>query len=232
MKNEGSPAMSKGKTMMRTRIRLPSLLCLCFLTAFWIGCQSAYYSVWEKLGKEKRHLLKDHVKEAQSEQEKASEEFKDVLSRVKTLYGFDGGDLEAFYSKLKRDYESCEDRASNVERRIEQVERIAADLFTEWESEIAAMTNESFRSKSRQSLVSTKKRYKRLRYAMNKAKSRMEPVLRHLRDYVLYLKHNLNAQAVGALKREVGEIEAEVDTLIKDMGISIKEADRFLKSLG
>ena len=46
----------------------------------------------------------------------------------------------------------------------------------------------------------------------------------------LYLKHNLNAQAVGALKQEVGQIESEVETLIKDIGNSIQEADSFLKN--
>ena len=61
------------------------------------GCQTTYYAVWEKLGKEKRHLLKDHVEKARTEQEKASEEFKDALTRVKEIYGLDGGDLEEFY---------------------------------------------------------------------------------------------------------------------------------------
>lgn len=38
------------------------------------------------------------------------------------------------------------------------------------------------------------------------------------------------AQAVGALKQEVGEIEAEVKKLIGDMGKSIKEAEDFLST--
>ena len=58
----------------------------------------------------------------------------------------------------------------------------------------------------------------------------MEPVLRHIRDYVLYLKHNLNAQAVGALQQEVVEIEVEVKTLVRDIEKAIKEANDFLKS--
>jgi len=205
---------------------------LIFLLAIAIsyGCQTTYYAVWEKLGKEKRHLLKDHVEKARTEQEKASEEFKDALTRVKEIYGFDGGDLEEFYNKLQSDYESCEKRAGAVSERIEMVEQIAADLFREWDQEINDMANEKFKSKSRESLKMTKRRYARLHDAMTKAESRMEPVLTQLRDYVLYLKHNLNAQAIGALKQEVGDIEIEVETLIRDMGQSIKEADNFLES--
>jgi hypothetical protein len=198
--------------------------------AFFYGCQTTYYAVWEKLGKEKRHLLKDHVEKARTEQEKASEEFKDALTRVKEIYGFDGGDLEEFYHKLQSDYESCETRSGAVSQRIDMVEQIAADLFREWEQEISDMANETFKSKSRESLKMAKGRYGRLHDAMTKAESRMEPVLTQLRDYVLYLKHNLNAQAIGALKQEVGEIEVEVEALIRDMSQSIKEADTFLEN--
>ena len=194
------------------------------------GCRTAYYSTMEKFGKEKRHLLRDNVQKAQQEQQQASEEFKDVLTRIKEIYGFDGGDLEKAYKKLKSDYDDCEDRASAVRKRIGNVEQIAADLFKEWDQEIDDMANEEFRSKSRESLKMTKRRYARLHDAMTKAESRMDPVLTQLRDYVLYLKHNLNAQAIGALKREVGDIEIEVETLIRDMSQSIKEADTFLES--
>jgi len=207
-----------------------TLLISLLAIAISYGCQTTYYAVWEKLGKEKRHLLKDHVEKARTEQEKASEEFKDALTRVKEIYGLDGGDLEEFYHKLQSDYESCEKRAGAVSERIETVAQIAADLFREWDQEINGMANEKFKSKSRESLKMTKRRYARLHDAMTKAESRMEPVLTQLRDYVLYLKHNLNAQAIGALKQEVGDIEIEVETLIRDMGQSIKEADTFLES--
>lgn len=195
------------------------------------GCQTAYYTVWEKLGKEKRHLLRDQVEKAQSDQKEASEQFKDVLARIKETYGFGGGELERFYNRLKSDYEESEERADAVRKRIEKVEQIAADLFTEWEKEINEINNRELKGKSKKSLISTKQRYVRLNAAMNKAASSMKPVLKRLKDYVLYLKHNLNAQAMGAIRQEVDDIENEVAVLIKDMGNSINEADYFLKNL-
>ena len=66
---------------------------------------------------------------------------------------------------------------------------------------------------------------------MIKSESKMAPVLQHLKDYVLFLKHNLNAKALGALEGEVSQIETEVEALIKDMKKSITEADVFIKSL-
>jgi hypothetical protein len=52
-----------------------------------------------------------------------------------------------------------------------------------------------------------------------------------LRDHVLYLKHHLNAQAVGSLRGEAVDIEREIEKLIKDMNASIAEASRFIEEI-
>jgi dsDNA-specific endonuclease/ATPase MutS2 len=183
------------------------------------------------MGKEKRHLLKDNVEKAREEQAKASEQFATVVERIKAMYGFDGGELEDVYQKLSQDYQACQERADAVRDRIDKVERIAADLFKEWESEIASIQNAKLKSKSRTSLRDTHSRFSRLQRSMATAEASMDPVLYNLRDYVLYLKHNLNAQAVSSLKKEVADIEAEVSSLIADIDRSIKEADAFVKTM-
>ncbi len=194
------------------------------------GCQSAYYAAWEKLGKEKRHLLKDQIRYTRSDQKKAQKEFKDALTRIKEIYGFHGGDLENFYVKLKSDYENCEERANIVHKRIAKVERIAKDLFEEWENELNQMENPKLKADSRKSLVQAKRRYARLDSSMKRAEASMTPVLKNLHDYLLYLKHNLNAAAIGALKNEAADIEISIGNLIKDMNHSINEAENFLKN--
>ena len=199
------------------------------LIAALTGCRSTYYAMWESVGKEKRHLLKDEVSAAREDQAQASEEFKDALTRVKELTGFQGGDLEDAYRRLKADFEDCRHRADVIDDRIRNVEQIAADLFVEWENEIGQITHPTFRSKSRQSLARTRDRYKRLHQAMVKVRNRMDPVLTRLNDYVLYLKHNLNAQAVGALGAEMASIQTDVNVLIRDIERAIKEADDFLQ---
>ncbi len=200
------------------------------IIAALLGCRSTYYAMWESVGKEKRHLLQDEVEAAREDQAQASEEFKDALTRVKELTGFQGGELEDAYRRLKGDLEDCQQRAAVIDDRIGNVEQIAADLFAEWEGEISQMTNPTFRSKSRQSLSRTRERYNRLHRAMVRARGRMDPVLTRLNDYVLYLKHNLNAQAVGALGAEMAAIQTDVNVLIRDIEKSIKEADAFLQT--
>jgi len=92
------------------------------------------------------------------------------------------------------------------------------------------MKSQKLKSQSAQSLREAKRQYAKLHDTMIKAESRMDPVLAQLKDNVLYLKHNLNAQSIGALKKEAGNIQIEIDRLIKDMQASIAEADTFLKT--
>jgi hypothetical protein len=205
------------------------VLALLSISMLLTGCQKAYYAAWEQMGKEKRHLLADQVEDVRDEQGQASEEFKDVLTRLKSMYGFDGGELEAFYLKLRDDYDSCADRAESLEDRIDNVKTIGADLFAEWESEIDMISNPTFKSQSRSNLTETRQRFARLERSMDKSRASMNPVLQQLNDYVLYLKHNLNARAVGALKQEAEDIELGVSSLIRDMQTSITEADTFLE---
>jgi IS1 family transposase len=195
------------------------------------GCRSTYYAAWEKLGKQKRDLLRDQVQKARNDQQAASQQFKDALTRLKELYQFEGGDLEKFYSRLKRDFERSEQKAQTVRDRIDRVEQIASDLFKEWEAELKSIANERLRSDSRQKLNDTRRKFEALSTSMRRAESSMTPVLTQLRDQVLYLKHNLNAAAIGALKGEAVEISQEIERLVQELNRSIAEADAFISAL-
>ena len=59
----------------------------------------------------------------------------------------------------------------------------------------------------------------------------MSPVLKQFNDYVLYLKHNLNAQAIASLKGEAASITTEINRLIEQMNKSIVRADEFVKGM-
>ena len=66
---------------------------------------------------------------------------------------------------------------------------------------------------------------------MKAAEKRIAPVLAVLRDQVLFLKHNLNARAIGALQGEYRTLQSNVDQLMADMQRAIDEADSFIRRL-
>ena len=204
-----------------------SLILAMALTA----CSQAYYSVWETLGKEKRDLLRDNVQEVREDQADAQEQFKDALTRLRELQNFQDGDLAKLYDDLQEEYDDSVEKADQVRSRIDTVEDIAGDLFREWEQELEEISNAEFRADSRRKLQRTRERYNELHQAMMRAENSMEPVLTSFKDHVLYLKHNLNAQAIAGLQAEVTGIEDEVGQLIRAMQASIEEADAFIATL-
>ena len=74
----------------------------------------------------------------------------------------------------------------------------------------------------------TRTRYDSLVGSMETAESSMEPVLAAFKDQVLFLKHNLNAQAISDMKQTTLEIEENVGELIATMQTSIAEAEAFI----
>lgn len=218
--------MCMGCDHIKTTVRVVFLCLFCILLS---GCSTAYYSAMEKIGREKRDILLDNVEDVQDSQTKAQAEFKDALTKIKELYSFDGGKLETFYDELKDSYEDCDSRARQINKRINDVKEVAGDLFKEWESEIALMNDVKLKNNSKRSLRDAKIKYQKLESIMIKSTKGMNPVLVKLKDYVLYLKHNLNAKAVGSLSGEVVSIEKEVAELISDMNVSIREAENFIK---
>src|SRR5690349_19927164 len=170
---------------MRSTGKIWGLLSLLLLLA--AGCRTAYYSTMEKFGVYKRDILKDNVQQARDEQKKATEQFKDALTRLRELYGSPGGDLEKIYDKLQADFNRSTTRANAVKERIRKVETVASDLFKEWEQEITTIQNSKLAADSREKLRSTREKYESLHSAMIRAETSMDPVLAQFRDQVLYL---------------------------------------------
>jgi predicted nucleic acid-binding Zn-ribbon protein len=195
------------------------------------GCRGTYYATMEKFGVYKRDLLKKRVVAARDEQKAAGEQFKDAMTRLKELYGFEGGKLEKAYTDLQKEYEHCAGKAEDVRKRIKDMETVAGDLFNEWEKEIQEISTPSLQEGSRKQLASTRAKYESLHEALRKAEQSMAPVLTQFKDHVLYLKHNLNAQAIASLKGEATGIQNDIARLISDMSKSIEQADSFIKQM-
>lgn len=189
------------------------------------------YSTYEKFGVYKRDLLVKKVAAARDEQKDAQQEFKDALTRLKEMTGFEGGKLEKQYRSLQSNYDDAASRVAAVHKRIKDVETVASDLFAEWEKENGQIQTESLRRTSREQLNETRIRYEQMLGALKDAEGSMDPVLSKLHDYVLALKHSLNAQAVASLQGESIKIQDDISKLLADMNASIARADEFVRSM-
>ncbi|MCQ8890853.1 DUF2959 domain-containing protein [Pseudoalteromonas carrageenovora] len=201
------------------------------LTLALSGCQSAYYSAMEKVGVHKRDILIDRVEETKDSQEESQEEFKSALERLTTLIDFNGGELQDTYNQLNDDYESSLKAANEVSSNINKVEDVAEALFDEWSDELEQYKSASLKRESSKKLAATQRQFSQLLSSMRSAESKMEPVLTSLHDNVLYLKHNLNAQAISAIKGEFTNLKRDIQILMNDMNKSIADSNKFIEQM-
>jgi len=199
------------------------------------GCattRSAYYNAWEKLGYAKRQRLVDNVKAARDQQEKAKQQFASALDQFKSVVNFKGGDLEAMYNKLNDQYEACSSRADAVKSKIASVKHVGEALFDEWKGEIGEIKDDpSLQSQSKSLYDKTHRNYDQMVARMDAAAVTMDPVLTRFHNRVLFVKHNLNAQAIASLQGTEVELGGDIDKLVKEMEASIAEADKFISQM-
>lgn len=208
-----------------------SFLLYLFATVFLVGCESTYYAAMEKVGQHKRDILIDRVEKANDSQQEAQQEFQDALSHLSSLINFDGKELGKQYEISKDHFEASKEAAEQVNDRIDAIENVADALFEEWQDEIDLYANQSLKRQSEQKLRETQSKYRTLIRAMHRAEKRMAPVLSALQDNVLFLKHNLNAKAIGALQGEFNNIKQDVQRLIDDMNSAIKQSTLFIEQI-
>ncbi|MFC1875801.1 DUF2959 domain-containing protein [Thermodesulfobacteriota bacterium] len=201
--------------------------CLLLVT----GCSKAYYGAMEKVGVHKRDILVDRVENARDAQADAQVQFKDALEQFGSVVKIETTDLKDAYEKLNSEYEKSDEAAKEVSSRIKKVESVADDLFAEWEEELGLYKNKALQDASARKLIDTQTRYKEMLASMHRAEKSMDPVLRTFRDNVLFLKHNLNAQAIGSLRSEFSGLKMKIDALIKNMNDAITNSNQFIEDL-
>ncbi|MBD1390176.1 DUF2959 domain-containing protein [Neiella sp. HB171785] len=195
------------------------------------GCESTYYSAMESVGVHKRDIMVDRVEEARDAQSDAQQEFQSALEQFQALTNFDGGDLQRMYESVSDAYDDSAASAAQVSKRIDDVESVADALFEEWQDELDQISNDRLRRDSASKLKATERNYKSLIRSMRRAEAKMDPVLTALKDNMLYLKHNLNAAAIGSLDQEYKSIKSDIDALIAEMNASISSSNEFIESL-
>jgi septation ring formation regulator EzrA len=198
---------------------------------FFNKLRDVYYSARESIGDHKRDIVVYQVEQACTGLQETKVEFETALERFKTLVNVQETPLEHRYNLLNRQYQFCKAKSEAVSDRISAIEQVSEALFNEWERELGEYSNVSLRNRSKQQLKLTRQNYARLLKSMRKAELKIQPVLSVFKDQVLYLKHNLNAQAIAALQHEFVAIAVDISQLIQAMEQTIAEASYFVSAL-
>jgi hypothetical protein len=212
-------------------LRRTVFLPLIVFTLLIAGCQSTYYKAMATLGKEKRDILVQRIKEAKKDQDQTKQQLQTTMESFQALTGFQGGSLERNYKRLNSDYENAASQAGKLHDKVQSINQVSNDLFREWQGEISAMGNGKLKSQDTAMLRDAKARQATYLRAMRKTEDQINPVLKAFRDQVLFLKHNLNSRAIGSLKSTSANLQSDVAELIQSIDASSQEADKLITSL-
>jgi len=207
--------------------RLAGIIVLLSLAA----CQSTYYNAMESVGIHKRDIMVDRIEDVAEAQTDAKQQFSSALEHFSSIVKVPPTELSDAYEQLNDQYQDSLAAANEISQRIDSVADVSEALFAEWQDELDQYSSASLRRSSQQKLSDTRLKYKRLMQAMRRSEASMEPVLLAMNDQVLYLKHNLNATAISALKNERETIKTDVAKLNQRMQVSINEAQAFVDML-
>lgn len=215
----------------RSSLSILVLIALLIAPVLLTGCSSAKYGLMESFGYQKRDILVSRVESARDSQEEAKQQFRSALEKFMSVTNTPPTELQVTYETLRDEYERSLKRAQAVEGRIESVEDVGEALFKEWEKELEQYKSDTLRRQSERELRQTRMRYDQLIHAMQAAEAKMQPVLDAFSDQVLFLKHNLNAQAIASLKGTSAELQNDIQQLIADMEQSIAQANEFIEQM-
>jgi Protein of unknown function (DUF2959) len=218
--------------LIRVRsLRRGSLAGVVALGVLVTGCTSSYYKAMKTLGKEKRDILVSRVKDSKKDQQQAKEQIKTTMESFQALTGFQGRSLEKNYKKLNGEYEKAGDSAQKLHNRIDSIDQVSNDLFKEWQKEIDGMDNKKLKQQSAGMLRQSRLNEAGYIKAMRQTEARMTPVITSFHDQVTFLKHNLNARAIGSLKGTSAKMSTDVDVLMVSLDGSMAQADSLIASL-
>lgn len=89
------------------------------------GCRSTYYKAMQTLGKEKRDILVQRVKDTKKDEEQTKGQLKTTMETFQELTGFQGGNLEKSYKKLDSEYQKAADQADKLHGRIKSIDDVS-----------------------------------------------------------------------------------------------------------
>jgi DUF2959 family protein len=208
----------------RTLVLLLPGLCL-------TGCNALYYAAMEKLGREKRDILVKRILTVKKDQQETGEQLKSTLDVFKEVTGFDGGNLEKTYNRLNDSLQHSQNRAKELHSHVDAVDDVAKRMFAEWKDEIKDMRNLTLKRQSQTLLANAQRQHAGYMRQMRATEAKITPVLRGFNDQVVFLKHNLNARAIGSLKKTSAELDTQANDLIREVNESANEADQYIKTL-
>ena len=170
-------------------------------------------AVAQKKGHKEAEKFKGQTTATRTSVEKARDQLQQTMQLYNQLFETEGKKLNSVYGKLSKAVEGCDKAAKDVNKSVEGMTKQAERFFGGWEAEIESISSPEIQEKSRGRLEKARGRYDGMLASMDEAGDLYEPFILNLREQVMYLGRDLDAEVLGDLKDEAAQMNASADEL-------------------
>jgi len=168
---------------------------------------------------------------ARDSQVSALEAFRGGAERLDAALAASDSSVGALSRALAGDLLRVEGRESAVRALDGKLDRTAAELFAQWQQELARMSSPALRRESGLSLERTRAAYRQLQPVLQTAERQMVAPLQSFRDKVLLLKRTPTRQSLELVRAEQPAFLASLEALESAVGAAVEAASVFLAAL-
>ena len=176
--------------------------------------------------------LIDRVQASRNAQQFAVDQFQTTGAHSASMLSHDGSDLQPIYATALNDYQKSVEVTVAVSAAIAAVEQTGNGLFHEWQIEIDVLTDARLKADNQAKMREVSQGYQNLLQVLHQSESEMEPVLKALHNNVTSLKNDSTGPSLAARESEPGEIQGDIEALVKSLNNAIAVSDAFISSLG
>ena len=175
-----------------------------------VGCSSTK----QKVGLADVDSLVARVEQVQMETELSKEAVYDAILKMQPVFAsnFSGDSAEAF-AAFADATTRCQSQANDLRAHVAPMRAASDTVFDVWTVKLEEFSNPKMRARSLARLESTRERYMEVQTAAVAAQESFDEINRRLRDIVLFLGHDFNAESVQDITEEAMQVRDQARSL-------------------
>ena len=168
----------------------------------------------QKVGLADVDSLVARVEQVQLEPELAKEAVYDTILKMQPIFAvnFSGDTTEAFETFAKATTK-CQSQANDLRAHVAPMRSAADVVFEEWTVKLEEFSNPKMRARSLARMEATRERYREVQKAAIAAQEGYDELNRSLRDIVLFLGHDFNAESVQDITEDAMQVRDQARSL-------------------
>jgi len=140
-------------------------------------------------------------------------------------------DRPAAYKALQKEMNTTERKRAEIAKRVGEMDAEADALFKGWSDSAARLENPDLRKRTEERLTKTKASYADIKATGKTAGDLYDPILKSLKEQVVYLGHDLNASSVGSLKPDAEKLNLKAKELFTAIDDTVAVANKNIGAL-